>query len=62
MSDLKQEVVTDICAFYDNDRFRLLDILIAVQDRAGCVSGESMVRVAAAVGVERVEVEGVVSF
>ena len=54
--------VREICQAYGNDRGRLMDIARAVQGRFGCVSGEALGRIAAAVGATRVEVESLVSF
>jgi len=55
-------VIEEICGSFGNDKHRMMDIAIAVQDRFRCVSPESMELIAAAVGSERVEVESVVSF
>lgn len=54
--------VEDICRKFGNDRGRMMDIVIAVQRRYGCVSPESMDVIARAVGTQRVEVESVVTF
>jgi [NiFe] hydrogenase diaphorase moiety large subunit len=62
MRVLNQGSVAGICGSFGNDPTRLLDILIAVQERAGHVSSEVVDLVAAEVGVPRVDVEGVVSF
>jgi len=35
-------IVEDICRSYGNDRTRMMDIVIAIQQRLGCVSTESM--------------------
>jgi [NiFe] hydrogenase diaphorase moiety large subunit len=40
----------------------MMDIVRAVQDRYGCVSGEAMEAIARQIGVHRVEVQSVVSF
>jgi len=55
-------VIEEICASYGNEKHRMMDIVIAVQDRFRCVSPESMELIAEAVGSERVEIESVVSF
>jgi [NiFe] hydrogenase diaphorase moiety large subunit len=55
-------VVQDICEQYDFDRTRMMDIVIAVQRRFGCVSTEAMEVIARAVNSHRVEVESVVTF
>lgn len=51
-----------ICARYDNDPHRLLDILRDVQDRFRCISRPTMQTVAAKTGLTQVAVEGVASF
>ena len=51
-----------ICARYDNDPHRMLDILRDVQDRFRCISRETMQTVAAKTGLTQVAVEGVASF
>lgn len=55
-------VVEDICRRYGNDRTRMMDIVIAVQRRLGCISVEAMECIANAVNSHRVEVESVVTF
>ncbi len=55
-------VVEDVCRRFGNDRTRLLDIVIGVQQKLGCVSHEAMERIARAVETHRVEVESVVTF
>ena len=54
--------VEDICRKLGNDRTRLMDIIIAVQRRYGCVTHDSMEVIARAVGTQRVEVESAVTF
>ena len=54
--------VEDICRKFGNDRTRMMDIVIAVQRRFGCVSTDSMEVIARACGTQRVEVESVVPF
>ena len=54
--------VEEICRQFGNDRKRMMDIVIAVQRRLGCVSHEAMEVIARAVGTQRVEVESVVTF
>lgn len=44
------------------DTSRLLDIIRDIQDQAGCVSDEAIALVASAMGLSRVDVEGVVTF
>jgi [NiFe] hydrogenase diaphorase moiety large subunit len=55
-------VVEDICRRYGCDRTRMLDIVLAVQQRLGCVSTEAMEVIAREVNSHRVEVESVVTF
>ncbi len=62
MSGEEKRSVRDVCGSFGNDRTRLLDVLLAVQDDAGYVSGEAMDEIAEVLDVPRVEVEGVVSF
>ena len=57
-----QDQVGLICARYDNDPHRLLDILRDVQDRFRCISRPTMQTVAAKTGLTQVAVEGVASF
>ncbi len=54
--------VEEICRRFGNDRTRMMDIVIAVQRRFGCVSHDTMEVIARAVGTQRVEVESVVTF
>jgi [NiFe] hydrogenase diaphorase moiety large subunit len=61
LETLKKDVV-DICQKCGNDRTRMMDIVIAVQKKYGCVSSEAMDMIAAKVSAHRVEVESVVSF
>lgn len=62
MSTSTVREVTAVCTRYHNDPARLMDILIDVQNRDGCVSDPAVDTVARAVGVSRVIVEGAVSF
>ena len=62
MSENLQAVIAEICRDCNNDSTRMMDIVRAVQERCGCVSGAAMELIAAAVGSHRVEVESVVSF
>ena len=62
MSQDLQQAVNLICQEHDNDRGRMMDIVLQTQRRFGCVSGEAMELIAGATGAHRVEVEGVVSF
>ena len=62
MSENLKAVVAEICRDCNDDRTRMMDIVRAVQERLGCVSGEAMDLIARAVGTHRVEVDSVVSF
>ena len=62
MSALDEKAVLEICESFGNDRTRLLDVLQAAQKEEGYVSGEAMEAISSALGVPRVQVEGVVSF
>jgi len=54
--------IKQICRDFGNDRKRLMDIVEAIQEKHGRVSGEAMDIIAHEVASHRVEVEGVVSF
>lgn len=56
------EAINRICSRFGNDKHRMLDILLAVQDRFRWVSPSSMQAVAKATGLTRIAVEGVASF
>jgi [NiFe] hydrogenase diaphorase moiety large subunit len=56
------KVVGDICQRFGNDRTRMMDIVLSVQERLGCVSHEAMEVIARALDTHRVEVESVVTF
>ena len=62
MSENLQAAIKEICQACGNDRRRMMDIVCAVQDKFGCVSGEAMDCIAKTVDTHRVEVESVVSF
>ncbi len=47
---------------YGTDRHHLMDIVRDVQQQCGCVSNEAIDAIASAMGIHRIEVEGVVSF
>jgi [NiFe] hydrogenase diaphorase moiety large subunit len=61
MSDAAK-TIADICRTFGNDPARLMDIARAVQAKFGHIPGEALDRIAACVGVPRVEVESTVSF
>ena len=52
----------EICRRFGNDRTRMMDIVLEVQARFGCVSHEAMEQIARAVNTHPVEVESVVTF
>ncbi len=58
---MEQQIVT-ICAQYDNDKSRMMDILLAVQKTFRGIEMEAMEIIARETGSYRVEVEGMVSF
>ncbi|HUU59492.1 MAG TPA: NAD(P)H-dependent oxidoreductase subunit E [Phycisphaerae bacterium] len=62
MSETLEAALVEICRAYGGDRSRMMDMVRDVQERFGCVSGESMDLIAREVSAHRVEVEGVVSF
>jgi len=62
MKQALANVVEDICRRHGSDRTRMLDIVVAVQQRLGCVSTEAMEVIAREVNSHRVEVESVVTF
>ena len=54
--------VLEICAAFGNDRHRMMDILHAIQDRYRWIAPETMETIAEAIGLSRIQVEGVASF
>ena len=62
MSENSAAAIEDICRANGDDRTRMMDIVRAVQERYGRVSGEAMDTIARQVGTHRVEVASVVSF
>jgi len=62
MSQDSDTAIRAICKHYGNDARRMMDIVLAVQEKFGCVSSAAMDAIARAVGTQRVEVESVVSF
>ena len=58
----RQAIIDSACAQVENDRQRMMDILIEVQRQLRCVDGAAMDQIAERVGCSRVEVEGVASF
>jgi len=62
MTENVESAVRTICQAYGYDRTRMMDIVRAVQEKLGCVSGPAMEAIARATGTHRVDVESVVSF
>jgi len=62
MSENLEAAVRKICQSFGRDRCRMMDIVRAVQEKFGCVSGEALELIAKEVKAHRVEVESVVSF
>jgi [NiFe] hydrogenase diaphorase moiety large subunit len=54
--------IENICAAFGNDRTRMLDILLAVQEVDRHISHDAIRTIAAATGASPIEVEGVASF
>ncbi len=57
-----QVQIEQICAAFDNDHGRMLDILRAVQDAQRVISQDAILRIAELTGLKPIEVEGVASF
>ncbi len=62
MKQATAKVTGEICRKFGNDRTRMMDIVLEVQARFGCVSPDAMEEIARALGTHRVEVESVVTF
>jgi len=62
MSESLEATVRAICQACGRDRTRMMDIVRAVQQKFGCVSGPALELIAKDTSVHRVEVESVVSF
>jgi [NiFe] hydrogenase diaphorase moiety large subunit len=62
MSDNLPAVVHEICQAHGGDRTRLMDIVRAMQQKFGCVSGPAMELLAKELSIHRVEIESLVSF
>ncbi len=54
--------IEEICRRFDNDKHRMMDILIAVQERNRWISPAAMETIDKATGLTRIEVEGVATF
>ena len=55
-------VSRQICGNFANDKGRLMDILIGVQAKAGCVAPEALDEIAKSLSMTRVEVESTATF
>ena len=62
MNDDLKVTVAQICREYGYDRTRMMDVVLAVQKRCGCVSDDAMDAVAEALGTPRVEVASLATF
>ena len=62
MAENLEKAIREICELNANDHTRMMDIVRAVQQRFGQVSGQAMDIIAESVNSHRVEVESVVSF
>ncbi|MBT4484563.1 MAG: NAD(P)H-dependent oxidoreductase subunit E, partial [Candidatus Latescibacteria bacterium] len=62
MSEKLIKIVRQICSEHDNDRTRMMDILIAVQKEIGSVNDDAIDIIAETVSCPRVEVDSTVSF
>ncbi|MDD5011544.1 MAG: NAD(P)H-dependent oxidoreductase subunit E, partial [Phycisphaerae bacterium] len=62
MSENLQSEIKAICQSSGNDRAKMMDIVLAVQEKFGQVGSEAMDLIAKSVNCNRVEVEGVISF
>lgn len=62
MSTTQERTVPSICESFSNERSRMMDIVLEVQDKLGCVDAETIDAIAAATDAPRVDVESVVSF
>lgn len=57
-----KDTVKQILKRYGNDKTRLMDILIDIQESSGFISGEAIAEIAHAVGLSQVDVEQTLSF
>jgi len=61
-ADISEQVAIEACARVSNDKHRLLDILLTVQDRCRWIPPAAVDRIAAVLGVTDLTVRGVASF
>ncbi len=57
-----KDQIQGIIQKYNNDKTRLMDMLIDIQDEVGCVCGDAVQQIASAVGLSFVDVEQTLSF
>jgi [NiFe] hydrogenase diaphorase moiety large subunit len=62
MSEDLKAIIKIICREFGNDRARLMDIVLRVQEQHGSVCDDAMDAIAEALGIHRVEVESLVTF
>ena len=62
MNGFMKDQVHNIIEKYNKDSTRLMDILIDVQDEAGCVNEDAVHKIAEAIGISVVDVEQTLSF
>jgi [NiFe] hydrogenase diaphorase moiety large subunit len=62
MKQNAKSVVSQVCKKFDHQGSRILDILREVQNRLGCINGETMELLADELSTYRIEIEGLVSF
>jgi [NiFe] hydrogenase diaphorase moiety large subunit len=58
----KTESIKEICQRFNNDKRRMMDILIAIQQQYRCIDANALNELSIELACSRVEVEGVVSF
>ncbi|WP_135078895.1 NAD(P)H-dependent oxidoreductase subunit E [Terasakiella sp. SH-1] len=59
---VREQILEEICTNFDNDKHRLMDILIETQRRFRTIDSHAMAFIAKQIGSTRIEVEGLVSF
>jgi len=58
----KEKQIQTICARYDNQRHRMMDVLLEVQRSMRCIDAQSMTLIAKFLNCRRIDVEGPVTF
>ncbi len=56
------DINRQICDKFGNDKGRLMDILLAVQARSGCIASDALDQIAKSLSMNRVEVESAATF